>query len=265
MDILEQIVRSRRRRLDLNFSPDRKAEVRAVLADIPPARPFLSALSQARDPVALIAEIKRRSPSRGELCPDLDPFVWARLYAENGAHALSVLTEPDHFGGSFKDLEAARSAVSIPALAKDFTLFPDQVDLFRSHGADAILLIVRLLDPSCIQECLVRARELGMTALVEIYAEKELEKLDLDQVQLLGVNSRDLVTFQVDRKRLGRVARMLRSREDILLVAESGIRTREDVESAYRSGARGMLVGESLVTDSDPGGRIRELLGGQTS
>ncbi len=104
-----------------------------------------------------------------------------------------------------------------------------------------------------------------MTALVEIYAEKELEKLDLDQVQLLGVNSRDLVTFQVDRDRLGRVASRLRSREDILLIAESGIRTRRDVESAFRSGARGMLVGETLVTDPDPGGRIRALLGSEAS
>ncbi|MDX1532192.1 MAG: indole-3-glycerol phosphate synthase TrpC, partial [Rhodothermales bacterium] len=184
-------------------------------------RDFTAALR--RDDLAVIAEIKRQSPSKGPLRPGLDPNALAAEYAEAGAAAVSVLTEPDHFAGSLRDLEAARRAVAVPLLRKDFIV--DEVQLFeaRAHGADAVLLIAAALDPVHLRDLQDAAHGLGLAALVEVHAERELDRLDFDRTQVLGVNNRDLRTFEVNPKRAERVFRHVPL--ETIRVAESGLAT----------------------------------------
>jgi indole-3-glycerol phosphate synthase len=235
----------------------RDGELEALVAGLPPARAFEAALRErARaEQVAVIAEVKRRSPSAGALAPDLDPAALARAYARGGAACLSVLTDGPHFGGSREDLQRARAAVALPVLRKDFTVAPGDVYDARAMGADAVLLIVAALAEEELRRLLALATSLGLAALVEVHEEGEVAAALRAGAQLIGVNQRDLRSFQVDTARALRLARCLPP--DVVAVAESGIRDPSDVERLAAAGYHAVLVGEHLVGAEDP---VRELL-----
>lgn len=225
-------------------------------------RGFTSAL-KASPGVAVIAEIKRRSPSKGPLAPDLEPALVAKAYAAGGAACLSVLTDAEFFGGSADDLAEARSAVDLPVLRKDFTVGPADVCDARLMGADAVLLIVAALAPGEIGDLLRTARSLGLDALVEVHDEAEAEVALDAGAELIGVNQRDLVTFEVDTQRAVRVAGSLP--DHVVRVAESGVRHRDDVTRLADAGFDAVLVGEALVTAPDPGAALAALMGVEAS
>lgn len=233
------------------------AELAGRCDDLPPTRGFRQALV-ADDRLAVIAEVKRRSPSKGDLWADLDPATLARQYAEGGAAALSVLTDGPHFGGSPEDLAAARGAVPLPVIRKDFTVSENDVADARLMGADAVLLIVAALDDGELVHLHGRARELGLDVLVETHDEAEVERaLACEELALVGVNQRDLVTFAVDTSRAVRVAAAIP--DGVAKVAESGVRGPEDAVTLAGAGYDAVLVGEHLVTSGDPVGAVEAL------
>jgi indole-3-glycerol phosphate synthase len=212
---------------------------------------------------AVIAEIKRRSPSKGPLAPDLVPGPLAKAYSDAGAVCLSVLTDHEFFGGSAEDLAEARSAVDLPVLRKDFTVSPADVCDARLMGADAVLLIVGALSQAELAELLALAGQVGLDALVEVHDEAEADRALAAGASTVGVNQRDLVTFQVDTDRAVRVAASLP--DDVVRVAESGIRTRDDVKHLADAGFDAILVGEALVTAQEPGAALAELTASRAS
>jgi indole-3-glycerol phosphate synthase len=221
-------------------------------------RGFAAALQQAPQRPAVVAEIKRRSPSKGDLAAELDPAVVAKQYQEGGATCLSVLTDEPHFGGSAADLSTARGAVDLPVLRKDFTVDERDVCDARLMGTDAVLLIVAALDRGELRAFASLAYELGLDALVEVHDEREADvALDIGTT-LLGVNQRDLTTFEVDTDRAVRVASSLP--EDVVAVAESGITGPGDARRLVEAGYHAVLVGEHLVTSGDPAAAVRELV-----
>jgi indole-3-glycerol phosphate synthase len=221
---------------------------RAALA-APPALDALSALAPA-DRVKIIAEIKRASPSRGALAPIEDPASLALSYQTGGASAISVLTEQRRFGGSLDDLEQVRAAVSVPVLRKDFVSDPYQVLEARAAGADLVLLIVAALEQERLRELHALVEQLGMTALVETHSADEVQRaLDVG-AQVVGVNARDLSTFELDRDLFGSLADAIPS--GVVRVAESAVREPADVARYRAAGADVVLVGEALVTGDDP-------------
>ena len=222
----------------------------------PPTRGFAAAVEQS-DRIAVISEVKRRSPSKGDLALDLVPAEMARAYARGGAAALSVLTDVDFFGGSVDDLREARSAVDLPVLRKDFTVGPADVLDARIMGADAALLIVAALSPSEVSELLALAARVGIDALVEVHDEREAEIALTAGATLVGVNQRDLFTFEVDTDRACRVASVLPP--DVVSVAESGIAGADDVRRLADAGFSAVLVGETLVRSDDPAAAVAEL------
>jgi indole-3-glycerol phosphate synthase len=228
-------------------------EQRIASADAP--RGFRRAL---RGPgTAIVAEIKRRSPSKGPLNDDLNPRELASAYARGGASAISVLTEPDFFRGSMEDLNAAREA-GLPVLRKDFIVDPFQVFEARAWGADAVLLIVRALGAEF--PSLMRAVEaLGMDALVEVFDDEDLDRALDAGATTIGINHRDLTTFEVDPERTQKLAP--RIPEDHTIVAFSGVSRRAEVETLASAGAHAVLVGESVVTASDPAAKVADLAG----
>lgn len=223
-------------------------------------RPFLEKLS---DPGAyganIISEIKRASPSRGTIRADLDPAAYAEAYERGGAAALSVLTDRDYFGGSPEDLKQARAAVALPALRKDFLISTYQIYEAVVMGADAALLIVRALPREFLRDCLSLFQELDLDALVEVHSEKELESATWAGARLVGINNRDLTTFKTDIQNCIRISRYLEPGQ--VVVAESGIRDRTDVETLQEAGIFNFLIGESLVRASDPEAFLGHLLG----
>jgi indole-3-glycerol phosphate synthase len=226
----------------------------------PPPRPFAAALG-ARGPggVAVIAEVKRRSPSKGDLAPDLVASVLAKAYAGAGAACLSVLTDAQFFGGSAADLADARAAVDIPVLRKDFTVSAADVCDARLMGADAVLLIVAALAATELRDLLNVATQVGLDALVEVHDETEAQLALGAGATLVGVNQRDLVTFEVDTDRAVRVGASLPA--SVVRVAESAIRSHHDVARLADAGFDAILVGEALVTAADPGAALRTLVG----
>jgi indole-3-glycerol phosphate synthase len=225
----------------------------------PIARSFRSALiaAAAVDGVAVISEVKRRSPSKGDLAVGLDPAVLGRQYAGGGAACLSVLTDTDFFGGSAHDLVAARAASGLPVLRKDFTVAALDVCDARLMGADCVLLITAALDDAELRDFHALARELDLDALVEVHDEAELERAMAVGADLVGVNQRDLVTFQVDQHRAVRMAPAMPA--GVVRVAESGIRDGADAATLARAGYHALLVGESLVTSGDPAAAVKAL------
>jgi indole-3-glycerol phosphate synthase len=221
-----------------------------------PVRGFRRALATAPPP-AIVAELKRRSPSRGELRPDFEPVACALDYAEGGAAALSVLTDEHFFGGRLEYLAAVRAAVALPLLRKDFLIDAYQVDEARVAGADAVLLIASALAAPALAALLGRARALGLDALVEVTDERELDAALAAGADLVGVNNRDLKTFVTDLTVTERLAPRVPA--SVLLVAESGIAGPADVARLARAGARAFLVGESLMRQPEPGRALRRL------
>ena len=206
----------------------------------------------------MIAEIKRRSPSKGALHVDLDPAELACTYARGGAACLSVLTDEEFFGGSTADLQAARAAVSLPVLRKDFTVSGQDVCDTRLMGADAVLLIAAALEPDELIALHDLAVDVGLDALVEVHDEAELEVALRAGATIVGVNQRDLVTFEVDHDRAARMATAIPA--GVVRVAESGVRDAADAARLAAAGYDAILVGESLVTATDPAAALRALL-----
>lgn len=224
---------------------------------MPPARGFRAALA-GLDHLAVISEVKRRSPSKGDLFAGLDPAVLARDYARGGASCLSVLTDEEFFGGSVADLQAARAAVPLPVLRKDFTVCERDVLDARIMGADCVLLIAAALDPAELVDLHALAVEVGLDVLVEIHDEPELEAALAADATLVGVNQRDLVTFAVDHERALRMAGQMPPQ--VVRVAESGVRGPDDAGRLYRAGYHAVLVGETLVTSGDPAAAVASLV-----
>lgn len=233
-------------------------DLAAWAAEAPEPRGFAAALRRgAAEGVAVIAEVKRRSPSKGPLAPDLDPASLAVDYERGGASCLSVLTDVAHFGGSPEDLRAARGACGLPVLRKDFTVCAHDVYDARLMGADAVLLIAAALDDAELAEFHARAVDVGLDVLVEIHDEAELERALRVDPHLVGVNQRDLVTFAVDTDRAVRMAPLIPS--GVVRVAESGIGGPSDAARLAAAGYDALLVGESLVRSADPAGGVAAL------
>jgi indole-3-glycerol phosphate synthase len=268
MHILDTIVAQKKREVAL-LPPIRvtAADLQQALALLPARRDFFAALqSPARGPLALIAEVKKASPSAGVICPDFDPVRIAREYEAAGASCLSVLTDGKFFQGSPDHLRRIRAAVKLPLLCKDFIIDERQILEAAEMGADAVLLIVRILNDESLKHLHALALGAGLAALVEVHDEAELERALAIGARLIGVNNRDLDTFEVDlgtTERLAAIIARHAEAEDKLLVAESGIQTRADAARAQRAGAGAILAGEALL--KNPAGiaaGVSELLTG---
>ena len=230
----------------------------AQLSGAPPVRPFAEPLKHDAG-LSVIAEIKRRSPSAGHLDEALDPATLAADYARGGASALSVLTDAGYFGGSPEDLRAARAAVALPVLRKDFTVRDEDVDAARAMGADAVLLIVAALDDAELKSLHGRVEALGMAALVEVHDEAELARALDAGADVVGVNQRDLRTFAVDHERALAMAPLIP--DHVTKVAESGVRDAADAQRLADAGYDAVLVGQTLVQAGDPAATVRALRG----
>jgi indole-3-glycerol phosphate synthase len=263
-DVLDRIVAHKRGEIARAKQARPEAELRRRLPVAPPVRDFVGAL-RAAHPMALIAEIKKASPSAGLIRADFDPVRIAETYAAHGAACLSVLTDEHFFQGQLEYLTQARQAVSVPVLRKDFILDPYQLIEARVAGADCVLLIAECLDDRELQGLYAAARDLGMQALIEIYEPANLDRVLslVPRPTFLGVNNRNLQTFVTD---LGHCIR-LRQRvpAEVLLVGESGIHTRSDVQQLDAAGIHAILVGESLMRSDDIGAKVDEILSYQPS
>jgi indole-3-glycerol phosphate synthase len=235
----------------------------------PPIRDFLAALREGKTKPAVIAEVKKASPSKGVIREDFDPETIAIQYQQGGASCLSVLTDEKFFQGSFENLAKVRSVVDLPLLCKEFIIYPYQIYKARIIGADAILLIAAILSDKDLQYFLKIINTLGMTALIEVHTLAELDRvLALEGVKLIGINNRNLADFSVD---LDTTRQLLEQRSQqiqekgILVVSESGIHTLEDLIFVTNAGAIGVLIGESLVKQPDPGKALTELISGMSN
>ena len=206
----------------------------------------------------LIAEVKRASPSRGVLCPDFNPIELAKNYAQGGAAAISVLTEANYFEGSIDHLAAVREETCLPLLRKDFIFDPYQVYESKAYGADALLLIVAILSQEQLEELLSLSHSLGLICLVEVHSEDEVERALLSQAKIIGINNRDLNTFTVNINTTRRLRPLIP--QERIVVSESGIRSRSDVEKLKGWGVNAVLVGEALVTATDVPTKVRVLI-----
>ncbi len=254
--VLESIVQGVREDLAAREAalPFNELKVRAAKA--PPPRDAFAALRTAA--IGVIAEVKRRSPSRGDLAPIADPAALARDYADAGARVISVLTEQRRFGGSLADLDAVRAVVDVPLLRKDFIVSPYQVHEARLHGTDLVLLIVAALEQNVLVSLLDRVESLGMTALVEVHTAEEADRALEAGAKVIGVNARNLHTLEVDRDVFGRIAPGLPN--NVLKIAESGVRGPGDLMAYAGAGADAVLVGEGLVATDDPKAALVQLV-----
>jgi indole-3-glycerol phosphate synthase len=228
-----------------------------------PPLDFLGALKQGKTSPALIAEVKKASPSKGVIRADFDAVEIAQAYQRGGASCLSVLTDSKFFQGSFENLAAVRQAVDLPLLCKEFVIYPYQIYYARAHGADAVLLIAAILEDSDLQYFLKIVEVLGMTALIEVHTAEEFDRvLKLKGVKLIGINNRNLTNFSVDLQTTQTLLDLHRQElldRDILIVSESGLHTAKDLQLVAAAGASAVLIGESLVKQADPGQAIIDL------
>ena len=257
MSVLDDIVATVTTRLNerQRFRPLPVMQEEAAAA--PPRASFHEAL--AAPGTSLIAEAKRRSPSKGLLREPYDPVELGRIYEREGARAMSVLTEPDYFAGAAEHLQAVAGTISLPLLRKDFVVSEYQIWEAKAWGASAVLLIVSVLHDSRLGEFLDVAEEAGLDALVEVHSEAEAEFALQSPVRILGVNNRNLATFETDRATTAKIAPMVP--EGTLLVSESGIFERSHVEEVEAMGAQAVLIGEAIVKADSPAARIQALLG----
>jgi len=261
MDFLAKIVAHKLKESLELFEAGRLAAFKAAIATRPKPLSLKKALDEAPGR-AIIAEIKRASPSKGELAMGLDPVDLARVYEKNGAAALSVLTERKFFHGDPEFLQEIKLEVSLPVLRKDFILEPIQVYESAALGADALLLLVNVLNRGQLQALLLLTRSLGLEALVEVHTREELETALAVDADLIGINHRDLHTFQLHMDRALELAPLVPA--GVTLVAASGLKTPTDLARLEEAGIRAFLIGESLVTAKDPGAKLREFLRGST-
>jgi len=260
MSVLDDILATKREEIAAAKRRVAPAELAAqAVACGEPLRGFRAALASGQRP-RVVAELKRRSPSKGEIRPDFDPLACAKSYADGGAAALSVLTDETWFGGRLDYLAAVRRTVSLPLLRKDFLIDPYQIDEARVAGADAVLLIARALDARSLRALRERAAALGLDALVEVHDEAEVDAALAAGADLIGVNNRDLATFTTDLALTERLAPRLVA-AGVVLVAESGIFTYDDVRRLEAAGAHAVLVGEALMREPDVGRALLRLRG----
>ena len=257
MTVLEDIVAGVRLDLAEREAVTPLAAVKERAARVPEAKECLSRLHDEAA-VAVIAEVKRSSPSKGALASIDDPAALASEYEAGGAAAISVLTEQRRFHGSLADLDAVRGTVDVPVLRKDFVVTPYQVWEARAHGADLVLLIVAALEQTVLTSLVERVHSLGMTALVEVHDTEEVTRALDAGARCIGVNARNLKTLDVDRTTFARLAPMIPN--GVVRIAESGVRGPHDVMDYARSGADAVLVGESLVTGRDPRAAVADLV-----
>jgi indole-3-glycerol phosphate synthase len=258
MTVLDEILASKRDEVTLLRRPDVRDLLRAEALAAPPTRDFAEALRPAAGTLGVVAEIKRRSPSKGELASGLDPAATARAYADGGAACLSVLTDGPYFGGAVDDLRAARAACAAPVLRKDFVLDEIQVFETRAVGADAMLLIVAAIpDDVLLADLHALGIELGLAVLVEAHDGDELRRALAIGARVVGVNARDLGTFDEDLGVGERLAGVIPP--DVVAVAESAIRSRDDAARMAACGFDAVLVGELLVKSENPAAMVREL------
>lgn len=261
MSILDRIVGKARARLEDRKLAVPPAEIRARAESCPAPPPFRAALEEPG--TSLIAEAKHASPSKGILRDPYDPAALAIEYETAGARAVSVLTETDFFRGAPEHLEAAHRVTRLPVLRKDFLMDPYQCWEAKAWGAAAALLIVAMVEDALLRDLVSLLGEIGLDALVEVHTEREADRALALPVGILGVNNRDLETFETDRATTARIARLAPA--DVTLVSESGIRSREDVLEVERAGASAVLVGEALLASERPGDKIRELVGAKAA
>lgn len=256
MNVLDGILAGVREDMAARQAEVPLAELRGRAADAPPVRPVLPAFREPE--VSIIAEVKRKSPSKGDLADIPDPARLAARYAEGGASAISVLTEQRRFGGSLADLDSVRASVDVPVLRKDFIVHPYQVWETRAHGADLMLLMIASLDDGPLAELLGLATELGLTTLVEAHTEQELHRAAALGAELIGINARNLKTLEVDRGVFKELGPSIPA--GAVRVAESGVAGPEDVAEYHSWGADVVLVGEALVRAGDPARAVRSFL-----
>jgi indole-3-glycerol phosphate synthase len=261
--ILEEIVWHKEKEVDRMREQVPLMDLQTKVLDAPPVRDFVLALRRSDTQPALIAEVKKASPSKGVIRADFDPVTIAQSYQAGGASCISVLTDEKFFQGSFSYLRQIRDAVDLPLLCKDFLIYPYQIYLARVNGADAVLLIAAILPDRDLQYFLKIANALGMAALVEVHTLEELDRvLPLPGVKIIGINNRNLENFSVD---LHTTHSVLAARKDqlqereILVVSESGLHTADDLRSVHQAGADAVLIGESLVKQPDPSAAITAL------
>ena len=253
--MLEPILDSTRTRVAELRS--RRSEIEKDVAHADAPRDFSGAL--AASDLRVIAEIKRRSPSAGSISPDLDPTALGAAYARGGAAAISVLTEPDHFGGSMEDLAAVAAIDAAPVLRKDFILDSVQVDEARGGGADALLLITAILGEVALSTLLERAHELGMTALVEAHTSEEVRRAVDSGATVVGINNRDLRTFEINLSTAERLRHLIPA--GVVAVAESGVNSPEDARRMRLAGFDAVLIGQAAAQADDPARFISSLTG----
>jgi indole-3-glycerol phosphate synthase len=256
--ILDKIVATKRTEVARAKDQTPEEDLRARLGDAPPVRDFFTPLA-ATGPIKLIAEVKKASPSAGEIRADFDPVAIARTYEAHGATCISVLTDEPYFQGHLNYLTQVRAAVNLPVLRKDFILDSYQVVEARAAGADAVLLIAECLDDCQLRKLFNAICELGMTPLVELYEPENLQRVFDAGATLIGVNNRDLHTFSVDLEHTIRMRE--RVPDQCVLVGASGIKTHADVERLEAAGVDAILVGESLMREPDIGAAVDRLLG----
>ena len=256
--ILDKIVATKRHEIDRSRKTVSEDQLRVQLLDSPPPRDFFQALAQP-GPIRLIAEVKKASPSAGVIRKDFDPVAIAQTYAAHGAACISVLTDQTYFQGSLDYLRAVRRAIELPVLRKDFIIDSYQLLEARAAGADAVLLIAECLDDCNLRKLHNEAVELGLTPLVELYDPENLPRVLEAGATLIGVNNRNLRTFEVDLEHTLKLQREIP--DECVLVAESGIKSRADVERLEKAGVNAMLVGESLMREADIGMTVDTLLG----
>jgi len=255
--ILQKIVANKREEIVRQKEILPLTELRQMLADRPPTRDFEGAIRDQS--CAVIAEVKRRSPSKGRIRDDFDPVGIAGIYEDNGASAISVLTERKFFEGSASYVPQIKRSVKLPLLRKDFIVDAYQISETRVLGGDALLLIARLLEAGELQDFIGLASELDLAALVEVHDEADVEKAVSSGARIVGINNRDLATFRTDLRTTVRLARMVPT--GVTVVSESGIKSRGDIERLMDAGIHAFLVGESLMREQDIGKKLRELLG----
>jgi indole-3-glycerol phosphate synthase len=261
--ILEEIVWYKEREVAQMREKCSLQQLQKQVKDAPPPLDFCAALQQGKTQPAVIAEVKKASPSKGVIRADFNPVEIAQSYQSGGASCLSVLTDKKFFQGGFENLAAVRQAVDLPLLCKEFVIYPYQIYLARKHGADAVLLIAAILSDKDLEYFLKIIHALGMTALIEVHTEAEFDRvLTLEGVKLIGINNRNLANFQVD---LSTTSRLLAARKSelhdrgILVVSESGLHTAADLKIVADAGATAVLIGESLVKQANPGQAIADL------
>lgn len=263
-NILEKIVWQKEKEVDREREKLPFLELgKQVRENAPPVRDFLTALHQGKCNPALIAEVKKASPSKGLIREDFDPVALAKTYQEAGASCLSVLTDPTFFEGSFENLGLAREAVDLPVLCKEFIIYPYQIYQARLVGADAVLLIVAILNDQDLTYFVKIINSLGMTPLVEVHTLEELDRaLAVDGISLIGINNRNLEDFSVDLQTTVDLINQRREQlqaKNITIVSESGLHTAENLKIVQKAGANAVLIGESLLVHSNPGSAIASL------